>query len=246
MIFTFIGFLVGIVMGLTGAGGAIIAIPLFQLLLGSSIKEATVLSLITVVFGTIVNLTGKTKEIKWKIAFGFALFGTIANFLSLPLKSKTPDMLIALLLLIIGTFSIWSIWNTKKPKQMIHKLHLLKVPLIGALLGVVTTLTGLGGGVLLMPILLNFFGMTYEEALPTSLSSIALISFSALAIQGYKTNQTITAPEVGLIALGALIGFMTLKFALKLLSDDQKTSLRKVVFSFATVCSLIIVLIKTF
>lgn len=232
-------------MGITGAGGAIIAIPLFQILLHSTMKEATVLSLIAVLFGTIVNLVGRVGEVKWKIALGFAIFGSLANFLTLPLKQKIPEAFIAILLLMIGSFSIWSVWKSKKVVQVSTKnVSLLKIAIIGLLLGVITTLTGLGGGVVLIPILLKLFGMTYEEALPTSLSTITLISLSALILQGNKTIELISMTEITLIGLGALAGYGILTFSLKTMNNDKKLKLRKIVFSIATLLSLVIVAMK--
>lgn len=234
-------------MGITGAGGAIIAIPLFQVLLGSTIKEATILSLIAVLFGTVVNLVGRTGEVKWKIAAGFAIFGTISNYLTIPLKMRISETFIAMSLVGIGLFSLWSVWKSQKAlSRAFLKVSIIKIALIGLLLGLVTTLTGLGGGVLLIPILLRVFGMTYEEALPTSLTTIFLISFSALIFQGPKTIELINASDILLIGLGALVGFGSLKYSLKSINENKKLLLRKIVFSVATLVSLIIVLIKTF
>ena len=234
-------------MGITGAGGAIIAIPLFQIFLHSTMKEATVLSLIAVLFGTLVNLFGRVGEVKWKIAAGFAIFGSLANYLTLPLKQKVPEAFIAVLLMMIGTFSIWSVWKSKKEIQASsNRVSIFKVAFIGLLLGVITTLTGLGGGVVLIPILLRLFGMTYEEALPTSLSTITLISLSALILQGNKTIELITFTEISLIGLGALTGYGILTLSLKSMDNDKKLKLRKIVFSIATLLSLVIVAMKNF
>lgn len=246
MIFAFIGLIVGVVMGITGAGGAIIAIPLFQILLVSNLKEATILSLIAVLLGTVVNLASQMGEVKWKIATGFAIFGTIANYLTIPLKLEVSEILILVLLLIIGIFSIWSIWKSKITFNFEIKVSISKIALTGLLLGLTTTLTGLGGGILLMPILMKFFDMNYEEALPTSLATITLISFSSLIIQRDKAIELITISDIFLIGVGAMLGFGILKLALKSLEDDKRLQLRKMVFSIVTLASLIIILAKTF
>lgn len=247
MIFILIGSIVGVVMGITGAGGAIIAIPLFQIFLNSTMKEATVLSLIAVLFGTTVNIFGRTSEVKWKISLGLAIFGSLANYLSLPLKQKVPEVVIVILLMMIGSFSIWSVWKTSKDVQVSKgKISLFKIAIIGLLLGLITTLTGLGGGVVLIPILLRLFGMTYELALPTSLATITFISLSALILQGHQTVELITFTEMSLIGLGALTGFGILTFSLKSMNNDNKLRLRKIVFSIATLLSLVIVAMKNF
>ena len=93
MAYLFIGLIVGLIMGITGAGGAIISIPLFQLSMNATLKEATVLSLFTVLLGTGSNLLNRLSDVKWKLAFGLFFSGTIANFLTLPLKTLIPDQL---------------------------------------------------------------------------------------------------------------------------------------------------------
>lgn len=247
MILGLIGLIVGLLMGITGAGGAIIAIPLFQLLLDSPLKEATVLSLITVILGTGVNLASRLNHVNWKLSIGLAVSGSLANFLSMPLKEKMPELTIALLLVLIGIFSIWSVWNSSHTRTISGDA---KIPpgiiiITGLLLGLVTTLTGLGGGVLLIPLLLRIFKMSYEDALPTSLSSIFLVSLSSLVIQGKKTLELLNLDDFLLITAGALIAFGFLKFLLKSLNHSQKLKLRKYVFTLATISSLVIVIIKT-
>lgn len=46
------GSIIGIVMGLTGAGGALVAIPLFMTVLRMELKSAAVYSLVTVVIAS--------------------------------------------------------------------------------------------------------------------------------------------------------------------------------------------------
>lgn len=247
MSFTLIGFIVGLLMGVTGAGGAIIAIPLFQLLNGSTLKEATVLSLITVLMGTGINLASHFKNVKWNLALSLAISGTVANYLSLPIKTFIPEAIIVLLLVTIGVFSIWSVWKSSPEKTQSEKnqIHPLIIILTGFFLGLITTLTGLGGGVLLIPLLLHIFRMDYEEAIPTSLSSIFLISFSSLLIQGAKTLELMRLSDFFLITTGGIIAFICLNLFLKKMSKTRKLKLRKYVFTIATITSLIIVILKT-
>ncbi len=234
-------------MGLTGAGGAVIAIPLFQLLLEASLKEATVLSLIAVILGTGINLANRLGDVKWKISVGLAASGSLANFYSMPLKLRMSEEMIAFLIVLITVFSIWSVWNSQTTKPLPGEKAIKPVTIVatGLMLGLVTTLTGLGGGVLLVPILLRIFKMNYEAAIPTSLSAIFLISLSSLVIQGEKTIKLLTAGDFFLISAGALTAFTALRFTMEYLSEKQKLSLRKYVFTLATVSSIIIVLIKT-
>lgn len=241
-----IGLIVGIIMGLTGAGGAMISIPLFIGLLNTSLKEATVLSLIAVILGTSVNLLGQLSDIHRKIIFPLTIAGAIANYLSLPLKANTPEVFIAALLTLIGVYSIWSVWAQKNQssKQSSNNKEVLKALTAGAFLGVITTLTGLGGGVILMPILISLFGKSYEEALPTSLASILIISVTAFFFQLETALSLISVSNLGLLGAGAILSFLFLKFLLKHVSSEKILETRKYVFTGVTIYSVVSVIIK--
>lgn len=247
MLHALIGLTVGLIMGLTGAGGALISIPLFLFLLGATLKEATVLSLIAVMLGTAVNLFRQKHQIDKKVVMNFVSFGTIANYASLPLKALIPDVVIALLLTAVGIYSIWSIWENRSDQTITHpKTNLVKLAGTGLFLGLITTLTGLGGGVLLVPILIRGFGKSYEEALPTSLATIFLISLISFILQIKIGLELITSFEIGLIAIGALTAFFVLKLVLRRIHISKIESFRKIVFTLVTLYSVSSVLIKSF
>jgi uncharacterized membrane protein YfcA len=246
MIHTFIGLIVGLIMGLTGAGGALISIPLFLLLLNASLKEATVLSLIAVILGTAVNLFGQKHKVDKKIVIYFVVFGAIASYTSLPLKAFIPDYIIAVLLSMIASVSIWSIWRKGIiEKASLSKPNFVKLAMTGLLLGLITSLTGLGGGVLLVPILITVFGESYETAMPTSLATIFFISLITFFLQIKIGLALITFPEIGLIAVGALTAFYLLKFFLSRFDTQKIVIVRKVVFTLVTLYSLVSVMLKS-
>jgi uncharacterized membrane protein YfcA len=246
MIHTFIGLTVGLIMGLTGAGGALISIPLFISLTNASLKEATVLSLFAVMLGTLVNLYGQKFQTDKKIVFGIVLFGAVANFVSLPLKALIPDIFIAILLALIGALSIASVW-IKRIEQDTNTSthHYLKIAFTGILLGVITTLTGLGGGVILVPILIRVFGKKYEEALPTSLMAIFFISLISFLLQIQMGLSLITIPDLSLIAVGVVLAFFILRIVIRRLDQAKLEILRKLIFSAVTLYSVVSVLLKS-
>ncbi len=234
-------------MGLTGAGGALISIPLFLGLMNVSLKEATVLSLIAVILGSIINLLGAKSQTDKKMVLIFVAFGALANYLTLPFKETLPNFIIALLLTVIALFSVWSLWKKESPKaHMPAKNHWIKMITTGLFLGLITTLTGLGGGVLLIPILMSWFGKNYEEALPISLGTILFISLSSFFMQKKMVLELISPTEIGFIALGTLIAFFSLKFILKRTNPVSLLFLRKFLFTLVTIYSITSVMLKSF
>ncbi len=246
MIYTTIGLIVGMTMGLTGAGGALISIPLFINLLDTSLKDATVLSLVAVLFGTAINLFGQFSKVNIKIAMTLSAAGIVANYLSLSMKSGTPEIVIAALLTVIGIYSIVSVWGKNKTSSIVEKDSqvVTKALIAGAFSGLMTTLTGLGGGVILVPILIKFFGKNYKEALPTSLATILLISLSAFMFQSKVALGLIAIPQLLMIGGGAILAFLLLKVLLRKLSEVKVLQIRRIVFTLVTVYSVVSVIIK--
>ncbi len=246
MIHLSIGLIVGIVMGLTGAGGALISIPLFITLLNATIKEATVLSLIAVILGTLANLIGQKGKPELKIVIPFVFAGALASYVSLPLKNLIPDIGIAIILLLIGLYSLWSIWKKSNVKiEDTETAGLLKTSFIGFNLGIITTFTGLGGGVLLVPVLMNFYRKNYQQAIPTSLLTIMLISGISFITQIKVAFKLIEIYELIFIGFGTVAAYFVLKLLLKKINKEKLEFLRKIVFTMVTLYSVSNVLLKS-
>lgn len=241
MEFLIIGSIVGLIMGLTGAGGAMISIPLFTTLLLLPLKEATVLSLVAVLVGTAPNLLKSLFKVHWPAALIISGSGVLTNYFSTPLKALTSDLIIAVLLGLIGAFSIYNIWKKKSPESQKKEIRheFMKGIFIGIIVGLTTTLTGLGGGVLLMPLLMNVYGKSYEQSMPLSLASIFFISLSSLIFQLKSLPQVITRFEILMITLGAIIAFFILEKMITLLNETQINVLRKTTFTLLTVGAVI-------
>lgn len=245
MTLLFIGLIVGITMGLTGAGGAMIAIPLFIHLLETSIKEATILSLLAVLLGTGINLFSQFSKIVIRTALILSLSGSVANYLSLPLKKLIPETGIVLLLAFIGAYSIVNIWRTTENKTKGYKtVPLLVIVIVGAFIGLLTTITGLGGGVILIPLLILISGKSYEEVVPTSLATIFLISTSSFILQFDTAKSIISLAQFPPLAGGTIIAAIMLKLSLKKISKDKILLIRRALFTLITVFSIFSVILK--
>lgn len=241
-----IGLFVGIIMGLTGAGGALIAIPLFMTLQHTSLKEATVLSLVAVILGTGINLMGKLRSVDARTALTLSISGAVANYFSLRIKDLVPEYAIAGLLALIGAYSLWATWSPGPSEGPRPKAgHPIKAVVVGLFLGVLTTFTGLGGGILLVPLLLKVFGKDQASALPTSLATIFLISSISFALQLGKNAGLLAPLELLYLAAGSLASFYLLKWLMKLASEEKIQTIRKLVFTGVTVYSITNVLWRT-
>lgn len=247
MTFFIIGLIISFVMGLTGAGGALISIPLFQYLLGIELKDATALSLLAVVLGVSSNLWDKIKDVRWSLVMGLFLFGIFGNLAMVNFKSQVNDLIIISLLVLISAISIYSIWkDTTQAAAGEAKISFISLGISGFFVGALSTLTGLGGGVVILPVLIRIFKLPYDKALATSLMTIFFISLSSFFLQWTGLTYKVSGWEILSLAVGGIIAAIALKLILKKLKQDNILFLRKFTFTLVTVLALVLLMLRKF
>lgn len=226
-----IGFIIGSVLGLTGSGGALVAIPLFMTL-GLDVKDASFLSLMAVILAGLLNLSQQYKKSDYKkasVMVGFSLLGSLAL---VPVKEVTPNIVIIVLLTLISLYSLFTIWRPHRKKATIEEeISFWHVSVVGFVLGGLTTLTGLGGGVLLMPIFVGVFRMAMSTALATSLLTIVGSSLISFLIQMSKGAHLPEALKILFLVIGMLVSTLILKEIVKRLTPAKTDLMRQIVFS---------------
>lgn len=176
-----LGIIVGLASGMLGIGGGFIMVPLqyfamsyagvnpdigFKIALGTSL--ACIIP--TAISGAYIhNKKSDINILKPGILFG--VFGAVGGFIggkvAVYLPSKILELTIGILLILIAVNVLRKKDNeTKKGAKM--KFNILTGAVFGILIGFFAGLFGIGGGVILMPILMSLFGFTLLEAIATS------------------------------------------------------------------------------
>lgn len=194
--------LIGISLGLIGAGGSILTVPVLVYLAGVEPVLATAYSLFVV--GSTALVGGIKNAFKGRVAFKTAFIFGIPSILavyttralllpSIPTKIILTDSIIltkglVLILLFAGLMVITSISMIRSKKSEIDEIeNRLESPnyalilLEGIGVGILTGLVGAGGGFLIIPALVLFAGLKMKLAVGTSLFIIAsksLIGFT--------------------------------------------------------------------
>lgn len=235
------GVLIGIVMGLTGAGGALVAIPLFMQFMGQSLKEASLYSLVAVVLASLINFFAQKSFTQFKTGLLIVIFSAVGSYLTTPFKAAFAPFWIAVILSLVSLYALYSVWFPVKIKvennnQSLESFWLSSI--VGLVLGALTTFTGLGGGVLMLPIFLGLYHFKQPNAVSTSLFAVGLSSLSSLIIQVRQGADF--KLDVGFFYL--LIGILSSVFLLKTISKnlrvDTLIKLRQIVFSVVVLLAL--------
>jgi hypothetical protein len=217
-------FCIGLILGLIGGGGSLLAIPVLVYLFSVQVVEATTYSLIIVgitsMFGTFQRFRNSLVDIQTGLTFGVPSIVTI--FITRKwLIPNIPDTLIQLdslviskRLFILALFSILVIGAsyvmiTKNIRPLIRfgdrkTIHLMTQ---GAVIGVLTGLVGIGGGFLILPALIFLAKLPFDIAVGTSLFIIAIKSLTGFVAD--VTTYSVNWSFLFIVLLIAIAGIIT-------------------------------------
>jgi uncharacterized protein len=204
-----LGVFVGVVVGLLGAGGSILTVPVLILLLHLSATEATGTSLVVVsIVSTVGLLThARGSRVAWRAGFGFAATGVPAAVVGGYLAILLPNDMITLVLaiLLLGTSAyMWSRADGEDPGPAPETMSWWRIVPAGLVVGLMTGTLGVGGGFVVVPALVILLGLSMPVAIGTSQLVLVL---NALAGLTGRVGTGSVALSIGLVfAAGGAVG----------------------------------------
>lgn len=188
LLWALVGGASGIILGLAGTGGGVIAIPILMAFGGYDIKEASAYGLLALTVGAAISWFIQRKNTLYPISAVLIVFAAIIAFVSAPLKSLSPHWLVNVLLNLTCLFAMYSLWVLRKPEDPGEDKPLsyrLKTATIGGMItGFLSTMTGLGGGVVIIPWLTGISRLRFDQAMACSLLTIAVTAPISAERQG--------------------------------------------------------------
>ena len=183
------GLSVGFVSTIFGIGGGIIMVPLLSLILPYSHLEAIATSLATIVFVAGFNTYNFAKQdvIIWKVVPWIAFSSSIFAYISASMSTILPEkILIVIFILFLLYFAIRTFLIRQEKEHNTATSKSKWIPLgIGSLSGLISGVTGIGGGGITTPMML-VTGLTKNiQASPTS---NAIMIFYGLFCQSIVCN----------------------------------------------------------
>ncbi len=213
------GLVIGLVLGLLGAGGSILAVPALVYAAGQPLASAIPTSLVVVGVSSAAAAIPRLRAgtVRWPVALVFGAAGVPAAFAGAALGRLMPPRF--LLLGFAGLMAAVAIAMLREPAdggqaacrtsggRVNWRACLPKALAAGAVVGVLTGFFGVGGGFLIVPALTVLLGLDAAEAVATSLVIIVLNSAAGLAAHaGAPLDWTTTAIFGGAAILTALAG----------------------------------------
>ncbi len=223
------GALTGIVLGLFGSGGSIIAMPALLYLLNVDPKAAIAMSLgIVGVTATITGLDNwRRGNVDIKISAVFGLFGVIGTYAGARLGVHTP---VTLQLTLFALVMYAAAWRMLRPAvlrpvpaggtkifsdgtavigcQDFFSPCMGHIALHGIGVGILTGLVGVGGGFLIVPALVLLSGLPMKKAVGTSLVIVSAKSYAGFVgyLGAVPINLALMASFTAVTVLGSFAG----------------------------------------
>ena len=176
--------LIGLVLGMLGGGGAILALPMLVYVAGVDARAAIAMSLFVVGATSALGagLHARAGRVRWKAGLWFAAAAMPGAFLGGRMAHLVPA---AVLLLGFSGIMLVTAGSMLRGRREVEGAPPPELPLrllsLGALTGVISGLVGAGGGFLIVPALTLFGGLAMRDAVGTSLFVIALQAFAGFA-----------------------------------------------------------------
>lgn len=226
-----LGLAVGLTLALTGAGGAILGVPLLVFGLGIPVSEASPIALLAVAiaagFGAALGF--RAGILRYKAALVMSAFGLLLSPIGLWVAQQIPNQPLLILFAVILIYVSITMFrqaqrelngsagneNQNQPclldqtrGKLIWTLPCFRAMVAaGSTAGFLSGLLGVGGGFVIVPVLKKTTNLPIKSIVATSLGVITLISLTGVI--GSSIIGTMNWSTAIPFALGTLIGMLS-------------------------------------
>ncbi|AXH12523.1 sulfite exporter TauE/SafE family protein [Halarcobacter bivalviorum] len=219
------GTMTGFISGFFGVGGGMVLVPML-LFTGFVMKEAVAISIMQMVFSSIYGSFLNSKKAKDVLKDGLiiGIGGFFGGLQSGYIITNVSNEVLQYIFIAILFYSIVSIFKSpaqihEDEKKSSNKLFLF---IVGALIGAIAMSIGVGGSILLTPLLVRFLNYDLKKA--TSLGLFFVIFSSVAGFTSLSLSNQMLFQEGATVGIASLIGVY---FGIKLKNSIKSTSYKK-------------------
>ncbi len=235
-----IGVTVGAVMGMTGAGGGILAVPALVEAMGWQMQQAMPVALLAVTAGAAVGaIEGFRKNlVRYRAALLMALIGMPLTSVGVLAAQRLPQVWLMGLFAAILFFVASRLFSRRmNPAAGQHSptrvcinsstgrfewtwITSVVIASIGGIAGLVTGLLGVGGGFVIVPMLRHYTNLSMHGAIATSLFVIALVGSAGVG-SAVLHGAVIPLQFTTFFVLSTILGMLLGRRAARLFSETM-------------------------
>jgi uncharacterized membrane protein YfcA len=191
--------LMGITLGLLGAGGSILTVPILRYVVGFDPKQAIALSLGVVGVTSLIGALryGRAGHARPGVAIPFGLISMAGSYggakIAEHIAGQAQLLIFSLLMLAAGGSMIREQNGPQADRPDARRgsgwASLLMIAALGLAVGLLTGLVGIGGGFMILPALVVLVKLPMRDAAGTSLAIMAMNA--AAGLMGYTAHVEI-------------------------------------------------------
>lgn len=231
-----LGSIFGLCLGLTGVGGGVLLIPMLQLFCGMSpvlaVGTASMISAMVKINASFLHI--KARNVSWKkiillfvgaVPVTLLVTQVVVYFNAHPFYSDVTQTTIAWLVTIVMVGSLISVFSKYRSNKSGTDLssdakpNAKKAIMSGMFCGSVLGSTGVGGGVLLLPVLNSVLHVDIKKAIGSSV--VLALFLSTIAAVGYASGGQSDIHTAILFFVGSFIGVPIAAQLMKRMSESH-------------------------
>jgi len=199
------GLFVGAISGFFGVGGGTILVPLLMFL-GLDIKEAIGISVVQMMFSSIFGsyLNFKKGSLKVTSTIFFGLGGLVGSSFSGYVVSHLSSLTLKYVFLSVVIFAIYRFFKSPHEQSLPPIENKPLFFMIGVVIGTFATSIGIGGALLLTPIMVGFLRYKIKDAVSAGLFFVVFSSTSGFFSMYY--HDLIDIKKGLLVGISSLVG----------------------------------------
>ncbi len=220
LIFLLFGLLSGLIGGFLGVGGGTVYVPVLTAYYAAYAgfgSEFVVFVIGNSLFLTMISgLSGSWKQIRIKnfhladtlLVGGAGAFTALMTSIGLQQLSwyKKEQFALLFTLLLLPLMARLIFGKTKLTSEGQQHGDKTKLVLVGALSGIVSAMSGLGGGVIMVPLLADVIKYPLKKASSISLGAIAMMALTTVTFYSFQLpSWRVSDWQIGLLALPAIL-----------------------------------------
>lgn len=202
----------GTLAGVAGVGGGIVFVPTLVYVAGWGIKEAVAASLVIIIFASLTGTWRNAKSedpVDWRTALILSSTVAPATLLGVYISSISPTVVVEVVFSVVLLVLAYPTARGRPDfDESSRKIPIPLVLLAGLLIGSLAGLVGVGGGVVLVPLMALGLGLTTKRAVSTSLAVVmfaGIVGSIGYIATGFSDLLAL-APLVAGSMAGAVVG----------------------------------------
>lgn len=206
----FCGILAGLVGGYLGVGGGIVIVPFLTLVIGLDIKTAVPVAMAAIVINSLASSSEYLKKgmVDLELMVMLTCAMVCGMIIGSTLLTIVPAAYVELLLAAVLVYTAVSLLKGKeKPAAEVRENKRSRMGLcvvLASLGGILAGLVGIGGGVIVIPLMFLLFGLPLATARGTSSFIVGFSGAASLVV--YFINGLVSLTVAPAVILGTVIG----------------------------------------